>query len=391
MKRAKTYAIYSSFEDPYIKLLSIDGLNNGKTSFKLNIKEYVPTIDKVLENNIDVICKNDEIEFYCNDDTKFLNFRVGNMPKNWSSVTQYVPGNTVYYNGKVYTLKNRVNKGAIPTNTDWSEAVDYSNKAYLQYEVVLWSDGNYYVANSSIAANENPSNSNKWVKVSGEFSLYCGINGNGAIVETTILLGDENQIQLYPYTSEIYYTNDESNTTINGATVNISRLYTYSNVYVSTLKPLSTNFNKLILTKATGDVRKYFKIMKIKMVKNTSLFFTVKAENLYMGEKNVYGICRVSLIGDNSSINAVLRPVNLTADFIKENINFHIRRATDGTVYLYAAHTGNSFKFTIEDILDMSRSSESRYLSSALIEIYNNPTEVSSIDDVGTAVENLYW
>lgn len=391
MIKAKSYMIYTSFENSYIKLCSIDSLYNNNSTFKINVKQYVGTTGKILENNIDIICKSNEVEFYCNDDTKLLNFRVGIMPKDWSNTTQYVPGNTVYYNGKVYTLKNRIDKGVIPTTTDWNEGIAYTNKSYIKNEVVLWKDGNYYIASDSININETPNNSNKWVKVNGEYSLYCGINGRGSYVETTLLLGDETNIKLLPYTSDIYYTNDESNITVNGDSVVMPRMYNYSNVFISNITPLKTNNNKLCVTSASGDSKKYFKIMRIRMVKNTSIFFNIKVENLYMGSLNVFGFCRVSLIGDNNSVNGTMREVNLTTDFKKENINFHIRKLTDGTIDIYASHTSSSYKFTIEDILDMSRSNATRYLSSALIDINNNPIGQDDFEDDGSTLENLYW
>lgn len=391
MKKAKSYTIYTSFENSYIKICSISSLYKGNSTFKINVKEYVGTIDKVLENTIDIICKKKGVEFYCNDDSKLLNLRVGFSPNQWSSTTQYVPGDTVYYNGKVYTLKNRTDKGKTPTENDWNASVNYTNKVYIKYDTVLWDDGMYYVANDSIATGENPSNSSKWLKVNGEYTLYCGINGSGSYVETCLLMGEETHIQLYPFTSEIYYTNDEVTTNINGVTISMPRLYDYSNVFISNIKPINVNFNKIIMTWATGETKKYFKIMRIKMVKNTSLFFDIKAENLYMSEVNVFGYCRCSLLGDNNSVNAILNPVSLTSGFSKENINFHVRRLTDGTIDIYVSHIGNRFKLSVEDILDMSKTNTTRYLSSALIEIYNNPTGQDNFNDGGSTLANLYW
>lgn len=376
MKSAKSYVLYTEEKKAFCKVCSINSKIAKNTSvFKVKIKQYIGDTNKIIEQDIDIDCSTNNIVFSCSDENKILNFRVGYSIEKWSKYRQYAVGEVIWYNNKIYSLVQYVEKGNTPNLTQWKECIDYSNTSYSKNSVVLWKNGKYYISKEEIMLGENPENSSKWEYVNGIYSLYCGINSSASYVETIIIDGEEDKIQLYPYNSELYYCNLDATNTINGESITVPKIIEYSTNYTEGIvSPIKSLSNTIITPKNISTAREYYKIMTINLVNNSRLDFNIKIQSMEIGDKVVYGDIMFRIIGDTSSVNRTIKGVTLTPDtFIKDNFNIYMSKSADGVINIYLMTYSDKYKLMIENIFDSCQSKTRRNFGNSIIDIINDP------------------
>lgn len=391
MINSRTYNLYTSENKAYVKLCSINSQINNNDNFKLKVRQYVATKNKYIEQNINVLCKNNVIEYYCEDNIKLLNIRYAVFPISWSKYRQYVIGDVVSYKGKVYILKSNVDKGSQPNETQWEVSSEYTSKSYEANKVVLHSNGRYYKSIETVTSSDMPGVSEKWENVEEEYSLYCGVNGNGSYIEIYILEGNKDKIQLYPYDSKLYYCNISSSNTINGSSVVIPKIISYTENYIyGNIRPIKQNNNTITIPNNTTSNKLYHKIMTIDLVGSTRLDFTIRIQNLDFYDTLISGLALFRIVGEPSSSSTTIRNIPFTTTtFVKDNINFVITQDSNNILNIYFVSTSNRYKLVIEDYTDFSNSNTTRALGSAIVDLINEPSSVSTISD--TVKENMFW
>ena len=391
MNNTRTYNLYTSERNAYCKLCSLSSQVNNNDNFKLKVRQYIATRGKYIEQTINVLCKKNTVEYYCEDNIKLLNIRYAVFPVSWNKYRQYIIGDVVSYNGKVYILKENIERGVAPTNYQWEVSSEYNSQSYDSNKVILYSDGRYYKTSDSVNESDIPGVSEKWENVEENYTLYCGVNGNGSHVEVYILEGNKDKIQLFPYDSELYYCNVSASNTINGSNVVIPKIISYEGNYIyGNIRPIKQNNNTIPISNNNTSNKLYYKIMTIDLIGTTRLDFTIRVQNLDFYDTLISGLALFSILGEPSTASTTIRNIPLTTTtFVKDNVNFVITQDSNNLLNIYFVSSSNRYKLVIEDYTDYSSNNTTRGLGSAVVDLINEPSSVSSIS--GKVKENMFW
>ena len=156
----ETGVLYSEQSDNYIKILSVDERVNYNQTCVIKLTQY-STENKSMSSEDINIYLGDKITFGISDFS--TNFRLRSVwsPLEYSITKQYIPGDVVLYDNKIYCLKNRATVGTLPSSSNWNELVIYTDKTYTENSIILFEDGNVYRAKQSTGLNETVQNGKK--------------------------------------------------------------------------------------------------------------------------------------------------------------------------------------------------------------------------------------
>ena len=352
----ETGIIYSSQSDNYIKILSIDERVNYNQTCIIKLTQYGTENKSIASENINIYL-GDKITFGISDFS--TNFRLRSVwsPLDFSILKQYIPGDVVLYDNKIYCLKIRANKGTLPSSSSWNELVNYSNIVYAENSIILFEDGNVYRAKENIGLNETPLNSQKWERVKGKMSLYVGIMSNGGRVSCEFISGNEQMLQFENNNTMPEYTLDAYKQTINGKQILTPITQSYQNNkftgYIKDNIVLDNYSNKAFIShKPTSGA---MKIITVNLIKNTTLNFDINIDNLFFSEKNISGKVKVTVIGDKSSQNVNIKPVGYTSDFTNTSFNIEIWNDNGILTFYFIPEENNFFKITVNNIVCLNK------------------------------------
>lgn len=348
----ETGVIYSNQSDNYIKILSVDERVNYNQTCVIKLTQYGTENKSIVSEDINIYL-GDKITFGISDFS--TNFRLRSVwsPLDFSIIKQYIPGDVVLYDNRIFCLKNRAEVGTLPTSSNWAEIVNYSNKTFAENDIILFEDGNVYRAKQSTGLNESPMNSSKWEKVKGKMSLYVGIISNGGRVTCEFISGNEQMLQFENNNTMPDYTLDAFKQTINEKQVLTPITQSYQNNkftgYIKDNIILDKYSNKVFITHkpTTGAM----KIATVNLVKNTTLNFDLEIDNLFFSEKNISGKVKVTLIGDKSSQNVNLKEVGYTSDFVKTSFNIEVWNDNGILNFYFIPEEDGFFKISLNNIV----------------------------------------
>ena len=348
----ETGVIYSEQSDNYIKILSVDERVNYNQTCVIKLTQY-STENKSMSSEDINIYLGDKITFGINDFS--TNFRLRSVwsPLDFSIIKQYIPGDVVLYDNRIFCLKNRAEVGTLPSSANWNEIVNYTNKTYTENSIILFEDGNVYRAKQSVGLNETPVNSSKWEKVKGKMSLYVGIISNGGRVSCEFISGNEQMLQFENNNTMQEYTLDGYKQTINGKPILTPQTLSYQNNkftgYIKDNIILDKYSNKVFISHkpASGGM----KIATADLVKNTTLNFDLEIDNLFFSEKNISGKVKVTLIGDKSSQNVNLKAVGYTSDFASTSFNIEVWNDNGILNFYFIPVEEGFFKISLNNIV----------------------------------------
>lgn len=380
--------IYSNQSDNYVKILSIDERINYNQMCIIKLTQYGTENKSIVSENINIYL-GDKITFGINDFS--TNFRLRSVwsPLDFSTGKQYIPGDVVLYDNRIFCLKNRADVGTLPSTSNWNEIVNYSNKTFGENEIILFEDGNVYRAKESIGLGETPSNSQKWEKVKGKMSLYVGIMSNGGRVTCEFISGNEQMIQFENNNTLPDYTLDGFKQTINEKEVLTPITESYqSNKFTGYIKDnivLDNYSNKAFIThKATSGA---WKIVTVDLVKNTTLNFDIDIDNLFFSEKNISGKVKVTIIGDRTSQNVNIKPIGYTADFAKTSLNVEIWNQNGKLIFYFITEKDNFYKISVNNIVCLCK--ETNKLNQGCGYVYTHGIDCQE-PFTGTKVTSLF-
>lgn len=352
MSYYETGVLYSEQSDNYLKILSVDERVNYNQTCIIKLTQYSTENKSIVSENINIYL-GDKITFGISDFS--TNFRLRSVwsPLDYSITKQYIPGDVVLYDNKIYCLKNRASKGTLPSSSNWNELVNYSDKTYAENNIILFEDGNVYRAKETIGLNETPINSQKWEKVKGKMSLYVGTITNGSRVSCEFISGNEQMLQFENNNNIPEYTLDGYKETINGKQILTPQTHSYQNNkftgYIKDNIILDKYSNKVFISHkpASGGM----KIATADLVKNTTLNFDLEIDNLFFSEKNISGKVKVTLIGDKSSQNVNLKAVGYTSDFASTSFNIEVWNDNGILNFYFIPVEEGFFKISLNNIV----------------------------------------
>ena len=392
MKKTRSYTHYTSMKNSFGRICSVSS-DIGINDFEIKVKAFLPSDNKYIEQNISILSNLNYVIYSCNDKIKLLNFRVGFAPREWSHHRQYIEGDCVFYNGEVYSVRQYDENKSNPTNIMyWNKAYNYEPKAYTKNDIVLFGDNRYYIAISDLSSGDKPNTSNKWKKVTGDFTLYASINENATFFETILVKGDENLITLYPYDSKTFYANDSWHQVIDGVdyVIPVIKAYVDEKEYgrLFTLEDsIMTNRITTSDNKTGGSL--FYNFMTFKALKDTNILLTLKIENMWFAEEPILGYAKCLIYGaDFNSTSALIRYFGLGEHFNSSNLNLIFTKHND-EIKAYLETQGNRFRITIDGLDSYSFEEERVNQSSSIIKIHNTPEALTNIE--GNIVEKMFW
>lgn len=392
MKKTRSYTHYTTMKNSYGRICSVYS-SIGINEFEIKVKAFLPSENKYIEQNINVLSNENYVIYSCNDKIKLLNFRVGFAPREWSYHRQYIEGECVFYNGDVYSVKQYDSNKFKPTNTTyWNKADNYEPKSYTKNDIVLFGDNRYYIAKSDLSSDDKPNISDKWKKVAGDFTLYASINENETFFETIVVKGNENLITLYPYDSKTFYAVDNWYQVMDGVNYGVPVIKSYNDekeygrLFVledsCTTNTITTSSNN------TGNSL-FYTFMTIKNIKDTNILLTLKIENMWFAEKPILGFVKCLIYGaDFNTSSALIRYFGLSDHFTGNNLNLIFTKYNDEIKVHLETHS-NRFRITI-DGLDCYSYTENRInQGSSIIKISHSPNPITNIK--GDIIEKMFW
>lgn len=390
MYNSTTGIIYTSQKDAYVKLFSINrNINyNEFALFRITQVQSNGAIDNI---NLNVYFGNDDMYFNIEDYSTNARLRVAYYPLKYTSTKQYILGDVVSYKGNIYILKGEASKNNSPVdNSQWELATNYVSGEYAKNSCVLYNNGKYYKSLENVSASDVPSISQKWEQVKGEYALYCAVLNSGNQINVKLLTGNSNFIKFYRKNAKICYTLDSAKETINSQESLIPRINAYSDnicegiICPNKIMPSGLN-NKTITPNNASGGNKYYKIATANLVKNTTLNFNIKIENLWFDTKNIVGTARVLLMGDVNNVNMILKPVKHTSDFSIDNINIEAWN-NNGEINFYLVSASNSYKIELDGLVVFDKENTNINLGCGYVMINHNIEEYPT----GTKIGSLF-
>ena len=386
MINAKSYTHYISVNNAYGRICTVNS-GIGLSEFTIEVKYFVPSRNKYIRQRIEILSNDNYVIYSCPDAVKQINFRVGFMPQDWNEHRRYIERDCVFYKGSVYACSS-TSQGTKPSDTSkWNKASNYEAKSYNTNEIVMYADNRYYVALRDVTSADKPNVSNGWKKLSGDFTLYASILESGGHFETTLLQGDENLIDLYPYDSMTFYLGDSWYQNIDGINALTPVIKSWEELTYGRMFFLEESVqSKCITTKPNNGGTKFYKLMSFSEIKDTSIMITLRIENIWCGDYSVFGYAKVVITGNNlENSSAIIRKHN---DNNFDKINLFVTKGNE-RMFLYFECDGNRYRIKIEDIDCYSSKENNQNQSSTIIKTHHTTEGTTSYD--GTIIEKLNW
>ena len=386
MKEAKSYTHYISVKNAYGRLCTVNS-GIGLSEFTIEVKYFVPSRNKYIRQRIEILSNENYVIYSCPDSVKQINFRVGFMPQEWNEHRRYIERDCVFYKGSVYSCKS-TSQGTKPTDTSkWNKASNYEARSYSTNEIVMYANSRYYVALKDTTANEKPNVSNGWKQVSGDFTLYGSILESGGHFVTTLLQGDENLIDLYPYDSMTFYLADSWYQNIDGVNASTPVIKSWDELTYGRMLMLEESVQaKCITIKPNNGGTKFYKIMSFSEIQNTSIMITLRIENIWAGDYSVFGFVKVVLTGNTIDNTVAMIRKHNAENF--DRINLFVTKGNE-RMFLYFECDGNRYRIKIEDIDCYSSLENNQNQSSTIIKTNPNTEGTTTYD--GNIIEKLNW
>ena len=373
MSKIDTFRFYTEQFGRYVKLFSIDSkLRNTDKDFSLKVTEINYKTKSKISEIIDVICGNNEISFKKNGSNVNVNSCfIAFYPKEYNSNQQYLPGDCVVYNTKIYSLTDNlspyITKGISPDDSDkWKECTNYENKSYTAYSMVLYKDGNYYIANKDTSS-EPSKTSDDWNLANGLYSYYVQLPNDSCKFRAEVIDGQDTFITLYPFSAKLVFVNI-------GDTMNFSQCYKENGKLDGIIQSdqLLPSGNSLcgITTQNSNGKNQYTKIANIKLSVECMGGFDLKLKKISQDDDNCNSTIRINFFGSNS-----WRAVRIASvggiDIDNEKINVIATYDSAGEINIYLRNKIGIYSYKIENFYAQSRT-DIPYLWGGKIKTFSN-------------------
>lgn len=393
MSKIDTFKFYTEQFGRYVKLFSIDSkLRNTDKDFSVKVTEINYKTKSKISEIIDVICGNNEISFKKNGSNVNVNSCfVAFYPKEYNPSLQYMVGDCVEYNKKIYSLTGNlspyITKGISPDDSDkWKECENYTSKSYTAYSMVLYKDGNYYIANKD-TSNE-PLTSDDWDLADGLYSYYVQLPNDSCKFRAEVIDGQDTFITLYPFSAKLVYVNPAA---INASTMTFPKCYRESGrldgiIQSNQLLP-SGNSLYGITTPNSSDKNQYIKIINIKLSIECIGGFDLNLKKVTQSGDNCNTTIRINFSGSNSWQSVKIVSVG-GLDIDKEKINIIACKDSSGGINIFIRNKAGAYSYKIENFYAEPKNPNIPYLWGGKIKTFSKQPLLDNYE--GSLIAGLF-